>query len=358
MLSVLLALWTLFSPSPQATLVFAGDAMQHQKQLDAALRPNGSYDYSTCFSALTPYISAADYAVVNLETPLGGAPYSGYPMFCTPDSYLTSLSDAGFDLMLSANNHILDRRDKGVERTIATLERTGTPWLGAWRNAAHRAAHLPFIRTVNGFRIAFLNYTYGTNGIKARSDVKIDYIDRDLMAHDIRAARNAGAELVAVCIHWGDEYRLLPNATQKSLADFLKREGVDMIIGGHPHVIQPMELTVNQHTGTPCLLVYSLGNFISAMRTADTRGGAMVKVTLARDLCGRAYVSSADYRLVMVKWPERQGENFAVVPAEYSPKSALARSQRDAFVGNATRIFNRHNINVPRDTTAIFPRLK
>lgn len=336
-----------------ATLVFAGDAMQHQRQIDAALRPDKSLDYSDYFTDLKPYISGADYAVVNLETPLGGAPYSGYPTFCAHDNYLRALTDAGFDLMLSANNHILDRGWKGLERTVGVFERAGVPWVGVYRNAEQRAERVPLIRSVNGFRIAFLNYTYGTNGFKPKGGVVVDYIDRELMARDIRNARDAGAELVAVCIHWGDEYRLLPNGTQRSLADFLKRQGVDMIIGGHPHVIQPMELSINPYTNTPCLLVYSLGNFVSAMRTADTRGGAMVRAVVGRDLCGRAYVKSADYRLVMVRWPERKGENFSVKPAEYVATSREAGAQRDVFVRNAVNVFNKHNVNVPRDTVGL-----
>ncbi len=160
MFAILIALCALLLPGgDSAELVFAGDAMQHQRQIDAARQPDGSLDYSGYFTALQPYISSADYAVVNLEAPLGGAPYSGYPMFCAHDNYVTALTDAGFDLMLSANNHILDRRDKGVLRTISAFESKGVSWIGVYRDAAHREQHLPFIRDINGFKIAFLNYT-------------------------------------------------------------------------------------------------------------------------------------------------------------------------------------------------------
>lgn len=352
MLEILLAVASLLVPSDHAELVFAGDAMQHQRQIDAARMPDGSLDYSPYFEALKPYIESADYAVVNLETPLGGEPYSGYPMFCAHDNYLSTLTDAGFDLMLSANNHILDRRDKGVLRTISTFERNDVPWLGVYRDAAHRRGCLPMIRDINGFKVAFLNYTYGTNGISKTTPIEIDYIDRDLMASDVREARQAGAELIAVCIHWGDEYKLLPNATQKSLASYLASLGVELIIGSHPHVIQPMTLT--NETGTrPTLTVYSLGNFISAMRTADTRGGAMVRVTLSRDLLRRPYVSGASYRLIFVQPPVSPGENYRLLPAGSDSVRPSSRANRTLFCRNARRIFDRHNINVPEDTIPI-----
>lgn len=242
MISVFLSLLSLLIPTDSAEIVFAGDAMQHQRQIDAARQSDGTLSYDTYFTAIRPYISSADFAVVNLETPLGGAPYSGYPMFCAHDNYLTAIADAGFDLVLSANNHILDRRDRGLRRTIETFEKNNMPYLGIYRHRAHRDSVLPMIHDINGFKIAFLNYTYGTNGISKTTDVEIDYIDRELIASDVRKAREKGAELIAACIHWGDEYKLLPNASQKSLAKYLSGLGIEMIIGGHPHVIQPMEL--------------------------------------------------------------------------------------------------------------------
>ncbi len=353
MIAVFLSLLSLLVPQDSAEIVFAGDAMQHQRQIDAALQPDGSLDYSPYFTSLRPYISSADFAVVNLETPLGGAPYSGYPMFCAHDNYVDALTDAGFDLMLAANNHILDRRDRGVRRTIDAFESKGVPYLGVYRNRAHRDSILPMIHDINGFKVAFLNYTYGTNGITKKTDIEIDYIDRQLMVSDIRKARENGAEIIAACIHWGDEYKLLPNASQKKLAKFLAENGVELIIGGHPHVIQPMELQMNDSTGRPCFTVYSLGNFISAMRTTDTRGGAMARVKLARDIFGRAYVCNASYRLVFTEPSTGRGNNFRLIPAESTDLHPSMEHHRRGFVRNATNIFDCHNINVPRDTTAL-----
>lgn len=356
MIEILLAISALFMPADSAELVFAGDAMQHQRQIDAAMRADGSLDYSAYFTHIASYVSSADYAVVNLETPLGGAPYSGYPMFCAHDNYVSALTDAGFDLILSANNHILDRHDRGVVRTISTFEAMGVPWTGAYRDKEHRRQLTPLIREINGFRIAFLNYTYGTNGIEKTTPIEIDYIDRDLIAGDVKRAREKGAELIAVCIHWGDEYRLLPNNSQESLAAYLDGLGVEMIIGSHPHVIQPMHLERSTVTRRPVLTVYSLGNFISAMRTTDTRGGAMVRVRLGRDLLRRPVIKGATYRMVFVEPPVTPGDNYKLYPSESESLHPSMHSHRDAFVRNARVIFDRHNINVPLDTTTIITR--
>ena len=333
-------------------IVFAGDAMQHERQLNAARRAGGVYSYDSCYTALQPYIESADYAVVNLETPLGGAPYSGYPMFCAPDSYLSALKSAGFDLILTANNHVLDPRDKGLRRPGATISREGLPWVGSYDDKEQRDSILPLIKDIGGIKVAFLNYTYGTNGIAIQGNVAVDYINRPLMAKDIEAARNRGAEIVAVCVHWGDEYQLLPNQSQRALADYLTDLGADLIIGGHPHVIQPMEIRHSDKHDKDVFLCYSLGNFISAMRTTDTRGGALARVTLTRDDTGKAIVARATYRMVFVLPPDARHRDFRIIPAEADAPAAM-QQKKDAFNRNAMRIFNRHNRSVPLDTLPI-----
>lgn len=337
----------------EITMVFAGDAMQHKSQLTAAHRSDGSYNYDAYFARLKPYIEAADYAVVNLETPVAGAPYSGYPCFNAPESYLLALKEAGFDFVLAANNHTLDRRDRGVVRTIEAFERYSVPYAGIYRNKAEREKRNPVIRDINGIKVAFLNYTYGTNGITIQKDVVVDYINRNVIAADIKKARDAGADIIAVFPHWGVEYKLLPEKSQKQLADWLIDQGVDLIIGGHPHVIQPMEIHRSEKYDKDVFLVYSLGNFISGMKKTDTQGGAMARVTIARDSTGTARVRNADYRLVFTQKPTRAGQNFMLLPAEETPEGTQNRTTRDAFVRNATRVFDRYNVGVPRDSSPI-----
>ncbi|MDE6541028.1 MAG: CapA family protein [Muribaculaceae bacterium] len=326
-------------------IAFAGDAMQHQAQLDAARRPGGAWDYSECFAGVAPWFKTVDFAVVNLETPIGPAPHSGYPCFNAPEPYLHALRDAGFDLFLTANNHTLDRRDRGLRHTVDALDSNGLAHIGTYRDTAARDSLMPHLREVNGIRIGFLNYTYGTNGIEPRDGAVVDLIDRTLMAADIQAARRAGAEIVCVCVHWGDEYKLLPNAAQRSLADWLQGMGVELIIGSHPHVVQPMELRDNPD-GSRCLVVYSLGNLISNMRTRDTRGGAAVTVRLERRPDGKVRVADAGWQLHFTE-PAANGRNFRVVDAYESddPRAAAFREAAEA-------IFRKHNRGVERISPA------
>ena len=352
LVTLVISLSSLIFGEDEVEIVFAGDAMQHEAQNKAAKQADGSYSFDECFAAIAPYVEEADYAVVNLETPLGGAPYSGYPMFCAPDSYSEALKKAGFDLMLTANNHALDKRDKGAKRTLDILDELGLDHVGTYRNKADREKALPLIKDINGFKIAFLNYTYGTNGIKVQNDVVVDYIDKAKIKKDIATARANGAEVLCVCMHWGVEYVLLPNAQQKALADFLTEEGVDLIIGGHPHVIQPMEMRWSKAHNKKVFLIYSLGNLISNMTTKDTRGGALAKVKLVRDENGNPVVDSASYRLVFTLQPGGGSKNFRLIPVE-DYKSGALKSNCNMFVNNAEKIFNKHNVDVPRDTTPI-----
>ncbi len=329
----------------EATLLFAGDAMMHDGQLAAARRADGSYDYSEYFENVDSIITAADFAVVNLETPLGGKPYSGYPCFCAPDTYADALKDAGFDMFLLANNHMLDRGDRGLRRTVDIIDSKGIPHVGAYRDVAQRDSLLPVVQDVNGFKIGFLNYTYGTNGIVARNGAVVDYIDKGKIKADIERTRKAGAELMCVAMHWGVEYKLLPHPEQKALAKFLVDQGVELVIGGHPHVIQPMEMR-RDTAGHNHLVVYSLGNFISNMKTTSTRGGAMLQVRLMRDLDGTARVDSACYRLVFTEPGAPGGNNYRLV---YPDKCDNPRWKHvsKAFADEARGVFNKHNIDVP-----------
>lgn len=328
-LAIIMKLTLSIIGSGEATLLFAGDAMMHQAQIDAArsVGKSGHYDYSDCFVKVKPVIEAADYAVVNLETPLGRSNFTGYPCFNSPVSFATALKDAGFDLFLTANNHTLDRRDKGLKYTIEVLDSLGVAHIGTYADLAARDKALPMVENINGFKVGFLNYTYGTNGIGIQGDVVVDYIDRDKISSDIKATRSAGAEIVVAAIHWGEEYLLSPVKSQKSLADFLVSEGVDVVIGGHPHVVEPCVIRESVATGKPAVVVYSLGNFISNMRTRDTRGGALAVVRLKRDSLGSAVVADAKYELVFTVPPSGGSRNFMVYPVDSVPPSWSSAAQ-------------------------------
>ena len=337
-----------FLTGDDVTLVFAGDAMQHDSQIKAAQKGE-KYDYSVCFRYISDYVSAADYAVVNFEVSLGGKPYKGYPCFSAPDEYALALKDAGFDLFLHANNHCLDRRDAGLVRTLDKLDEYGIPHIGTYRNSAEQQKQIPYIANVKGMNIAFLNYTYGTNGIRIQKDVRVNYIDKAKIKADLEATRRLSPDLIVVCMHWGVEYVLLQNKEQESLADFLINEGVDLVIGGHPHVIQPMEIRRSEKYNKDALVIYSLGNLISAMKITNSVGGALARVVITKE-DGRAIIKSANYKLVYVQAPDAD-TNFQLIPAD---RPDLLRPDSKAkfkgFTENARKIFNKYNKNVTEDT--------
>lgn len=334
-----------------ADLLFVGDAMQHQAQIDQAKLEGGGnrYDYSKCFTLIKPIVEKADYAVVNLEVPLGGGPvYRGYPCFSAPDSYAEALKDAGFDLFLTANNHCLDSGDKAARRTLDALGKMGVDHIGTYDSAAQRDTLVPFIKNINGIKIAFLNYTYGTNGIEPKAGMEVSLINRDKMKKEIEAARKKGAEMVCVTVHWGVEYVLHENQPQRDLADFLVENGVDLIIGSHPHVIQPMKVVHNDKENKDVLVVYSLGNLISNMNTTDTRGGALVNVRVERDANGRPVFKNAAYDIFYTVQPSGKGTNFKVYPSADAAKIPAAQQQRwKLFERNARKVFDECNVNVP-----------
>ena len=338
--------------SGTATLYFVGDAMQHGKQLEAARTlGNGNYDYSDCFILLEPTIKAADYAVVNLEVPLGGPKggYTGYPKFSAPDSYAVALKDAGFDMLLTANNHILDRSDNGLRRTLAVLDTLGVDFTGTYYDRNQRLEKSPVIKDINGIKFGFVNYTYGTNGIKAKKGAEVAYIKEPDMKREIEKAKELGAEMIVVCIHWGEEYEMMPNAAQKKTAQFLLDQGADLIIGSHPHVVQPMYVVDNPATGRKALIAYSLGNFISNQTGENSRGGASVLCTVERDENGVPQLIDAEYDTFFTAKPYNSTTNYQVVPASMADRiPENQKAEWNKFHNNSESLFTKENIGVKR----------
>jgi poly-gamma-glutamate synthesis protein (capsule biosynthesis protein) len=255
----------------------------------------------------------------------------------------------GFDLFLTANNHCLDRRDKGLVRTCHMLDSLAIPHIGTYRDQQERDQRIPYIVNVKGMKIAFLDYTYGTNGIPIQGNVIVDFIDQQLIADDIALARERGAHAICVNLHWGIEYQLKPVASQRTLADWLVAQGVDLIIGGHPHVVEPMEVRYSQEHDKNVLLVYSMGNFISNQSDIDCRGGAMVKVSLRMDN-GRAVIVEPRYKLFFVQKPVSHGQNYVLIP-EGRPDLLRADSQGEfnRFMQRTHDLVMSHNIDVPNE---------
>lgn len=280
----LLQIWgNWISPIPStASLYFAGDAMQHTAQIESAKSADSTYLYDNCFMYVKEDISKANLAVCNLEVSLGGAPYTGYPQFSAPDEFAKALGDAGFDILLTANNHCLDRGNKGLIRTLDVLDSLGIAHIGTYRNQSERDSLYPHITTVNNIKFAILNYTYGTNGIPVRPPCIVNLIDTIQILTDINKARKEQADVIITCIHWGDEYILKQNRQQEELADWLIENGVDHIIGGHPHVIQPVEIRKDKNGYKHHFIAYSLGNYISNMSARNTDIGLTATLTFSK----------------------------------------------------------------------------
>lgn len=336
-------------PTYRLSILFAGDLMQHQGQIDAA-RISGGYDYSDCFKYVKNAINKADIAIGNLEVTLGGEPYKGYPAFSAPDEFLKAIQDAGFDVLITANNHCLDRGRKGLERTIEMLDSLKISHAGTYINKEEREKHYPLLLEKNGFRIALLNYTYGTNGIPATPPNIVNYIDTVIIAQDIRTSNMMHPDAIIACMHWGEEYKPLPNKEQKFLADWLIKKGVTHIIGSHPHVVQPMELRQDSVAGTTNVVVYSLGNFISNMSAPRTDGGLMMKLELEKDTTVR--VNHCGYSLVFVARPVLTGKkNHMLYPVNQidSLLPKYARTKMDIFTKDARSLFQKHNKSIYED---------
>jgi len=301
---------------PQLKLVFTGDIMGHDTQIASALATGDpGYDYKPCFEFLRPYLAEADLVIGNLEVTFAGTPYKGYPAFSSPDELAGALKWAGFDILVNANNHALDRGLKGVDRTIEVLDREGIVQTGTFPDPESRATYYPLIVEKKGIRIALLNYTYGTNGITDRPPVIVNRIDTVLIRSDLQKAKTAQPDFILVTMHWGNEYQVQENSRQQELAAFLFNNGADAVIGSHPHVVQPIR---GEDMGN--LVAYSMGNLISNQRKRNSDGGIVLEMVLSKEPTG---ISSYAYLPVWVWKPvTEKGTRFTLVPANLDHASA------------------------------------
>jgi len=312
--SVTLLFGCLLSAQDSLSLLFIGDVMQHSPQITSAYNTTTkTYEYDHCFKYLKEEMSAADITIANLEFTLAGSPYTGYPMFSAPDETAVALKNAGVDILVTANNHTCDRRKKGIIRTLDVLDSLEISHTGSFRNQAEKEFTYPMLIEKNGFRLALLNYTYGTNGMPIDPPTVVNLIKEADIKADVKKAKEMGVDKIIAVMHWGAEYTHVPNAEQKLAAKWLFENGADIIIGSHPHVIQPMY----RHTSDTSdqLIVYSLGNFISNQRTAPRDGGAMVKINLVKEN-GQVRIAEAGYQLTWVWLPLEGGKRrYYVMPA-------------------------------------------
>ena len=199
------------------SLTFIGDVMQHGPQIKSAYdTTTKKYNYDDCFIYLKEEMSSADLTIANLEVTLGGKPYSGYPMFSAPDQLAEALQNARVDILVTANNHTCDRRKKGVVRTLDVLDTLGIPHTGSFRNQIEKDSLYPLLIEEKGFRLALLNYTYGTNGMPVEHPIKVNLIEEDSINKDLAKAKEMNVDKVIVFVHWGSEYTHKPNQKQET----------------------------------------------------------------------------------------------------------------------------------------------
>lgn len=258
-------------------LVFGGDLMQHMPQVDAARTADGTYDYSESFAYVAPMFRDADIAILNLETTLTTSGYyTGYPCFASPTAVADEIADMGIDLALLANNHCCDRNAKGIDTTIEELDKRAIRHIGVYKDSLDRAQNNIAYLTARDLRFAVVNYTYGTNGIPVPKGRHVNLIDTIAIKSDLATICRDSIDMVIACMHWGNEYERKQNREQIRLRDMLRREGVDIIIGSHPHVVQPFEVDSTHVT------FYSLGNLVSNQQRRHCDGGLIAEIEVIR----------------------------------------------------------------------------
>lgn len=288
-----------------AKIGVTGDMLIHTAVINA-MESGGEYDFNSIFRYIAPYYERYDYMVANLEVTFGGTKsgeYRGYPGFNCPDSLAAALKSAGVDMVLTANNHTYDTRSYGMHRTLEVLDAVGLEHIGT-RDAEETPSYL--VKEINGIRVGMACYTYETtqnldDGKKSLNGIPLTVEDSKLLSSfrywdledlyatveaDLAAMKEDGADVTMVYIHWGDEYKLKQNSRQEEIAQQLCELGVDVIVGGHPHVVEPFETLVAEN-GHRTYCIYSTGNAVSNQRrylmnlnTGNTEDGLIFEVEL------------------------------------------------------------------------------
>ncbi len=335
------------------SLLFIGDIMGHDDQILAAEDTvNHNYNYSDVFKYVKPMISEADIAIANFEVTLAGPPYKGYPQFSSPDELAVACSEAGIDYFCTANNHVADRGKKGIISTINKLDSMGISHTGSFLNSACRDSLSPLMINRNGFSVALLNYTYGTNGIELPEPVIVNDLNKDLITNDIAKAKINNADIIVLFLHWGKEYDSIPDKEQIDLAEYFLISGADLVIGSHPHVLQKMVKVNNNEDGKIRVVAYSLGNFVSNQRRDGTDGGSMIQIDFIQN-SDSTKIADAKYYLTWVYIPvENNRKKYYILPcSDFENKPDFFANPADykqmkKFISDSRSLLNRQNINV------------
>lgn len=315
------------------TMAVVGDIMVHDYQYNEAYDAAAdTYDFMHNFQDMKPYFADKDLVIGNLELTFGGTdrPYSSYPCFNTPDSFLDAVKDAGFNVLTTANNHSMDTGRNGVIRTLDKLDAYGIDHMGTYRSQEERDTIL--YKDVNGIRFAFLSYTYGTNGIPVPEAHLVNVLDEELMVQDIQKAR-AEADVVVVMPHMGNEYETEPRDIFVQWADRMFEAGADIVLASHPHVLQRMEYRKlnhgnGEHDG---FIIYSLGNFISSQTTPPRNASIVLNLTVEQKGEDAPNVTEVSFVPIWTQFRNAQNQNDFVVRSVYE-RLTLPEAERNANI--------------------------
>ena len=307
-----------------ARLVFAGDLMAHMPMLTAARHYaegcDADFDFRPMFRHVAERFRRADYAVVNLETTISHGRYSGYPMFRSPAAVAEAMRYMGVDAAVTANNHCCDGGSAGITTTLEVLDSLGISHTGTFSDSMDYSRNNPHRFKCGGISFALFAYTYGTNGLPVPKGRMVNLIDTTAMGRDFAALDRDSTDVGIVFIHWGNEYERQENNRQRMLADFIRRHGIDIIIGSHPHVVQPFEADSTHVT------VYSLGNFISNQQKRYCDGGLIATIDVEkRPECRPAYKAMLEPAWVMCP-------GYKIIPPEIGDTIQMTAEQRRRYV--------------------------
>ena len=342
-----------FSGCDTVTITVAGDLMQHAPQINSAKRlgeaDGKEFDYSHTFKYVRDLFRSSDIAAVNMEFTLGDAPYMGYPLFKAPYSIADAAHENGVNLFFTANNHIADHGRQGLEKTLSYYEGKGYPYIGVCRDSV---PYMPYIKVIKGVKVAFVNFTYGTNGNRVDKPFFVNRMDSVKVIGAVEMAKSAGSDIIIAVPHWGNEYEYKANKTQRRWAAMLLRSGVDIVIGGHPHVPQDYEINYYPDNSLQNAVFYSLGNFVSNQNTPDlTRMAMIVSIRVIKErITGRVRMLEPRWSYL---WCFKAGEfeqGFTVVPVDgvtdgvYKPYSGADEGMVKGAVDKMKRA--KQNINI------------
>ncbi len=332
-----LAVGNLFLPREDTLkIVFAGDIMQHKEQLAAALvkkgnpQMPGSYNYDSYFKYLTALLNKFDIRSANMETCFTPNNFSGYPTFSSPVSLLKASKGQGFNLFFTANNHICDKGSKGLAYTIDEYEKNKIDYTGIGLKNDSLFNNNPLIVDIKGFRIAFLNYTYGTNGMRVPSQYRVNLLDSIKIAEDVKRAQNLLPDIIIASVHWGSEYVLTHSANQEKWERLFNKLGIKYIIGSHPHVPQEIRYDTTSDGYVKTYTVYSMGNCISNMTAPNTRIGLLVMLKFVKR-GGEAKLLIPEREFIWTTRPGELEKNYAVVPVSIFKDKPEAFKNKESY---------------------------